>query len=242
MPRNPTWQRDELILALDLYFRHNPRTINRHHPEVERLSDVLNELPIHPDRPDPERFRNPNGVYMKLGNFLAVDPDYHGSGLTRGGKLETEIWAEFASDPNHLRRIAEAILLGYQTDMPPVREPAREEDELIFPEGKVLFRIHRSYDRSQKLIRLAKEQEMDTAGVLRCRVCEFDFAASYGRIGEGYIEAHHTVPISALNPNRSSRLRDVALVCANCHRMLHRRRPWLGIGDLQALLIERNTS
>jgi 5-methylcytosine-specific restriction protein A len=36
--RNPPWQRDELILALELYFRHRPDTIRKEHPEVEALS------------------------------------------------------------------------------------------------------------------------------------------------------------------------------------------------------------
>ena len=46
--RNPPWQRDELILALDLYFRHRPDTISKKHPEVAALSELLNKLPIHP--------------------------------------------------------------------------------------------------------------------------------------------------------------------------------------------------
>ena len=63
--RNPPWQRDELILALDLYFRHRPDTIGKKHPEVAALSELLNKLPIHPDRPDTAKFRNVNGTYMK---------------------------------------------------------------------------------------------------------------------------------------------------------------------------------
>jgi 5-methylcytosine-specific restriction protein A len=79
--RNLPWQRDELILALDLYFRHRPDTISQKHPEVAALSELLNALPIHPDRPDRVRFRNLNGTYMKLCNFLRLDPDYKGKGL-----------------------------------------------------------------------------------------------------------------------------------------------------------------
>jgi 5-methylcytosine-specific restriction enzyme A len=236
MPRNPTWQRDELILALDLYFRCNPSSVAKNDPDLVRLSEVLNALPIHQDRPDEERFRNANGVYMKLMNFRSVDPSYTGRGLTGGGKLEAVIWDQFAQDPEHLRRVADAIVLGYQTDLALVREPAREEEEGAFPEGKVLYRVHRVYDRNQKLIRLAKEREMDIVGALRCIACRFDFAKHYGRIGEGYIEAHHTVPISELNPNGKSRLEDIALVCANCHRMLHRRRPWLPLQELKMLV------
>ena len=236
MPRNPSWQRDELILALDLYFRHNPRKINKNHSEVQQLSEILNRLPIHPDRPDPQRFRNPNGVYMKLGNFLSLDPSYQGVGLQRGGRLERKIWEEFAGDSEHLRRIAEAIVLGYEADQARVREPAAEEDEQVFPEGKVLYRLHRTYERNQRLVRLAKERTMDTAGALMCGVCAFDFAWKYGRIGEGFIECHHTVPVSEVDPTRGSRLEDLALVCSNCHRILHCRRPWLNLPDLRDLI------
>jgi 5-methylcytosine-specific restriction protein A len=78
--RNPPWQRDELILALDLYFRHPPNSISKTHPEVLALSELLNALPIHPHRPDAARFRNPAGVYRKLCNFLRFDPTYQGKG------------------------------------------------------------------------------------------------------------------------------------------------------------------
>ena len=89
--RNPPWQRDELILALDLYFRHRPDTIGKAHPEVTALSELLNALPIHPDRPDQKKFRNVYGTYMKLCNFLALDPAYQGKGLVASGKLERAV-------------------------------------------------------------------------------------------------------------------------------------------------------
>ncbi len=110
--RNPKWDRDELILALDLYFRINPRHINSSHPEVTKLSQILNSLPIYKDRPDKIRFRNPNGVYMKLCNFLRFDPSYNGVGLQRGGKLEEIIWKEFADNQTDLRKKARDIIDG----------------------------------------------------------------------------------------------------------------------------------
>jgi hypothetical protein len=72
--RNPNWARDEIILALDLYFRVNPLTTSKSHPEIVALSELLNKLPIHSDRPDIEKFRNQNGVYMKMCNILRLDP------------------------------------------------------------------------------------------------------------------------------------------------------------------------
>jgi 5-methylcytosine-specific restriction protein A len=73
------------------------------------MSRVLNALPVHKDRPDAGRFRNPNGVYMKLCNFLRFDPSYRGSGLTRGGRREEAIWKEFAEDRRRLTSVAARI-------------------------------------------------------------------------------------------------------------------------------------
>ena len=67
--RNPPWSRDELVLALDLYKRRYRDGIVRDDPEITDLSEILNALTIHAERPDAARFRNPNGIYMKMGNF-----------------------------------------------------------------------------------------------------------------------------------------------------------------------------
>jgi 5-methylcytosine-specific restriction protein A len=72
---------------------------------------------------------------------------------------------------------------------------------------------------------------------LACEVpgCGFDFAERYGKDGEGYSECHHTTPLFELR-ERATRLDEVALVCANCHRIPHRRRPWLKVNQLATLL------
>jgi 5-methylcytosine-specific restriction enzyme A len=107
--RNPPWTREELILALDLYFRHPPSAINQQHPAVVQLSEELNRFKLHAERPNPDVFRNPNGVYMKLCNFLRFDPGYTGIGLTRGNRLEGDIWEEFARDRGSLADEAKRI-------------------------------------------------------------------------------------------------------------------------------------
>ncbi len=58
--KNPEWTKDELILALDLYFRVNPRRNTKNHPEIIGLSKLLNELPIHPKHLIDEKFRTTN--------------------------------------------------------------------------------------------------------------------------------------------------------------------------------------
>jgi 5-methylcytosine-specific restriction enzyme A len=236
--RNPKWERDELILALDLYFRHNPAHISSSHPEVVRLSEILNRLPLHEKKPDAEHFRNPNGVYMKLCNFLRFDPTYKGKGLERGGKFEQQIWDEFAGDNAHLRKVAQGIISSI--GRPYIRRDevsVRDEEEEAFPEGKVLYRQHVYRERNRRLVEAAK-QLASKKGNLKCQICAFNFHEKYGELGKGYIECHHTLPVSEYSEKKKTKVGDLALVCSNCHRMLHRKRPWLTTKELSQLLDE----
>lgn len=233
--RNPPWHHDELILALDLYFRHNPAHISKTHREVVALSKILRSLPLHGDRPDELRFRNPNGVYMKLCNFLRFDPNYKGRGLQAGSSLEKEVWDEFANDRARLAQVAAAISSRAHKPRGEEKTLNAVDEEEDFPEGKVLFRAHRSRERNRTLIKRAKELALKKHGELRCQACGFSFREKYGALGEGYIECHHTVPISQIAPGAKTKIADLALLCSNCHRMVHRRRPWLTVSDLPRL-------
>lgn len=82
MPRNPKWHRDELILALDLFFDFGGAPPSNNHPKVTELSFILNKLPLFSERPDPETFRNANGVDMKLCKYLCFDPNYQNQPAT----------------------------------------------------------------------------------------------------------------------------------------------------------------
>lgn len=103
-----------------------------------------------------------------------------------------------------------------------------------FPEGRLVERLHLARERNPALIRRAKEL---APRPLVCACCGFDFEAKYGLIGRDFIEAHHTKPVSTFSPDGDETLvEDIALVCSNCHRMLHRRRPWLGIHELKDIV------
>lgn len=240
--RNPAWTRDELILALDLYFRHHPSHISNKHPEVRKLSETLNLLPIHKDRPDSVRFRNENSVYTKLCNFLRFDPNYRGKGLTHGNADEEEVWKEFADDQKRLAQVASAIRQRADIGTPEARRErngvstAIEPDEDEFPEGRVLFREHRARERNRALVQAAKSRFLKTDGRLACQACGFVFKDKYGVLGEDYIECHHVIAVSKLKPNAKTKLSDIALLCSNCHRMVHRRRPWLSMEDLKSVV------
>ncbi len=55
-----------------------------------------------------------------------------------------------------------------------------------------------------------------------CQVCGVDSQAVYGGDGERALEVHHLSPLSLARRKRDVSLADVRVVCANCHRVLHR--------------------
>ena len=107
--RNPKWHRDEVILALDLYYSLESGQMSASNPNVIELSKILNRLPIHISRPNEVKFRNANGVNLKLGNFKHYDPDYKGEGLKGGSKLDKEVLNEFYGNRKSLKSIANKI-------------------------------------------------------------------------------------------------------------------------------------
>lgn len=94
-----------------------------------------------------------------------------------------------------------------------------EDDEDEHIEDLRNLRLHKRVERNRKLASQAKKVHGYT-----CQVCRFDFERHYGAIGHQFIEAHHLTPLSEL---RGKRLtldpeKDFAVLCANCHRMIHR--------------------
>jgi len=111
-------------------------------------------------------------------------------------------------------------------------------DEVSATEGRELLRLHRLRERRTHLVARKKRSVYFEAGRLACEVCGFDFAAVYGPLGEGFAECHHTLPLAQSTGERRTRLSDLAVVCANCHRMLHRR-PQKTVAMLRELVRSR---
>lgn len=238
-PRNPPWTRDELIVALDLYLRHRDRLPSPNDAEILDTSKILNQLAGALGKRH-ESFRNANSVYMKLGNFRSIDPQYVSQGLKglmRGGKLDREVWEDFIERNKALAEAADAIraivISGCADELPFELEGITEAAE-----GKLLTRVHMSRERNQKLVSEKKRRTLEKHGTLVCETCGFDFEKRYGKRGSGFIEAHHLTPVHQLTPGTKTHLRDLALLCANCHRMIHAFRPWLSLGQLRACLTD----
>lgn len=138
-------------------------------------------------------------------------------------------------DANSLRttgRITEgsAALLDYVLGLV---VHARTDPE--FREGEKSMRLHMSVERSPAVRRAAIAiQGTD------CKVCGFTYRATYGPLGEGFIEVHHLSPLGKLETEVAiDPATDVIVLCANCHRMIHRREPPLTPDQLRAQLTTR---
>lgn len=105
-------------------------------------------------------------------------------------------------------------------------------------EGKEKFLQHWIHERNPKIIAIAKDIfKSNHNNKLFCEVCGFNFEEKYGEHGKDFIEGHHTFPISQMEANHKTTPEEIVMVCSNCHRMLHRRRPWITKSDLKNLLI-----
>ncbi len=232
--RSPNWTRDELILALDLYFRTPEARTDAAHPQVYELSQLLCTLPIHSASVRPDNFRNANSIAMKLRNFVAQDEARVGKGLRAGSQLEQEVWQTFSSDIPRLETTREAILdvlESLKSDPLDFNDP-----DLSAEEGQLLLRSHFARERNRKIASKKKEVVLKATGALACEVCEFDFFETYGEIGFGFAECHHSTPLFAQRQRLKTRLSDLNILCANCHRMIHRSKKWLTVSELKQLL------
>jgi len=105
-------------------------------------------------------------------------------------------------------------------------------------EGSERLRLHLDRERNRRIVEKKKADTLAKTGTLACEVCSFNFEKVYGELGKNFCEVHHLFPLSeAVSEEVLTKLRDLAIVCANCHRMLHRE-PWTDVTSLRLLVDE----
>lgn len=203
--KNPKWHRDEIILALDLYFSIEPGEIKAKNPKIIQLSEKLNLLSIHLNISDSAKFRNPNGVSLKLCNFLALDPNYPGKGMSSYSKLDKSIWNEFHLKKDVLHKIAVSIidsihdihLRNQNKDLKPSIVEDNIDDELLEQNYELIS--HLFSDNNYKLfVKYCKKRGLKYTSDLQ----NFDFNDLYKIRGLGVKKISNIIAIFEKNKTK----------------------------------------
>ena len=164
-----SWTEEQLILTLDCYLHFG--RLNASHEAVITLSDFLNDLTLQSEGPSSKRFRNPNAVAFKLGNFASIDPNHAGRGMDRYSENDKVIWNQYSSDRDKLSSTAAAIRSGgklpesseSETEEPSITNVNVEEQHveqfLVSASDKTTF----AYRREQRLV-LAFKNHLEEQG------------------------------------------------------------------------------
>lgn len=135
-------------------------------------------------------------------------------------RLDERAWAvaeyDFAT--------GECLLIRGRKPVQPILQQADEEMSSFEGWKRLAFVRHRSRERHLRLAKLKAARRANN-GRLLCEVpnCGFDFLKRYGDLGDGYAQVHHKRPLSEMpDEGAETTLSDLAVVCANCHAMIHR--------------------
>lgn len=103
-------------------------------------------------------------------------------------------------------------------------------------EGGAALVNHLRRERSRQLSEAKRRSHRAEHGQLSCQACGVNESRLPAEIGESCFEVHHTMPLARRELATFTKLDDLALLCANCHRLIHRSSPMLSVHELTQLL------
>ena len=199
--KNPPWLKDEIILVMDFYIDNSAKIPGKDSDKIAELSSLLNDFRnmhgLHGDA----KFRNVNGVYMKIMNLRGLDEQYDGKGLSSASNADREVWSSFKDDNIGLKSTAKRIRRYINSSgdkIYDIEHPIDNEIEQESQEGRLVTKIHKAYERDSKLVKNKKDKILKEKGALECEICGFNFLTAYGERGKDFIECHHNKPVSEI--------------------------------------------
>ena len=100
----------------------------------------------------------------------------------------------------------------------------RNPDDREWIEGHRKLVTHLRRERASGLAQAKKAEFEREHGKLFCEICELDPAKAYmPEISDACIEVHHRRPLADMTPGQITQLEDLMCLCANCHRVIHRK-------------------
>ena len=92
--------------------------------------------------------------------------------------------------------------------------------------------FHSKRERKLTVVRNKKK----LAASLDCERCNFSFSRIYGSAATDYCEVHHLLPLSEVEHDTRTRMEDLSILCANCHRVVHLHNPLYTIKEVRSML------
>jgi Mrr N-terminal domain/HNH endonuclease len=218
---------DEPLLCL-IYLKGGTQYQIRSDDTYQPLADHFNLTPE--ERNIGRRFPD-NRFEYKWHNLV----QYARMRLSKAGCLDNKTPRGLWRLTNEGKSIAEKLVNKYPSlpglsDYLSTQQQAGLPDvDLSVTEGGKKLVTHLRRERNRKIVQTKKREVLNQTGKMRCEVCGFDFYEVYGSLGKNFCEVHHKIPISASEIETETRLEDLAIICSNCHRIIHRTKPMLDI-------------
>jgi 5-methylcytosine-specific restriction protein A len=232
------WTYDEIVLACALVYENGWKGLRAHHAPVVELSRILQTAPYHQGKERDADFRSPSSVQRKTFDIATSHREYRGK-PTRGNRLDRQVLDDFIRDPDLMvRRAAASRATLAAHDVVYIPDDEIDAQEISADEGRVMVARHLRRERDPRLRRAKIEDAKDRGLAVACEVCDFEFETAYGPLGRDFVEVHYLVPLHVPGPTKT-RLEDLALLCSNCHRMIHRASPWLTPAQLMIVMQRR---
>lgn len=109
-------------------------------------------------------------------------------------------------------------------------------EDVNITEGQIIEKQGLQKTRKRSLLlRNTAVEAFTKNGIIKCEACSFEFNKAYGIIGKGYIEIHHITPICEYENHTiklEEAIKNVAPLCANCHRVIHIHKPFLSVEEV----------
>lgn len=184
---------------------------------LTRGADI--EFRVNDQSSDPEEDGTWNQQWSRLSLSLTspTDPDVHGA--------DPGVGAAFEWSPLFVAAIV--ALLPLESHEAEDRQAASG-----FAEGA---------SRVQRSLRYERDRRNRATAIAlfgcQCQACGLDFGDRYGEAARGFIEVHHTTPLSALEADTTiDPARDLVPLCPNCHAVAHRKDPPYRVEEICAML------
>lgn len=221
----PEWAPEELGLILLNYLERRGRDYKTSTHDAEALSEELRSWPLHDAALRTlDGFRSVSRVKQMLGCFHSMDEQFPPKSIKKVIATTGYIWSVWHQDPEGLKQFVAAARAAASQLTTSSATPDDVDHEA--GEGGLVLRAHLVRERDAGLRKKKLADVQRRHGRIACEVCNFESGATFGPGFADVIDVHHVVPLHT-SGEVTTKLSDLALLCPNCHRALHKSSQWL---------------